>query len=109
MTKPAGFESALSDFKACDENMASGEPTAWGFEVVGKLSEEQFNRLKQLGDMQYSCGRWFLVTHHLTREEAAEKYGAVTSEIHCVDKSVCSVTFGQTPFISHSLCAWEEE
>jgi hypothetical protein len=106
MNKPLGFESALSEFKACDQNLASGEPTAWGFEIIGKLSEEQLARLKEFGELQYSCGRWYLVTHHLTREEAEQKYGAVTLEIHCVDQSICSVRFGDTPFVSTTLCDW---
>jgi hypothetical protein len=107
MKTPPGFERALSEFKACAHDGPSGEPTAWGFEVIVPLSEARMASLGQHGDLRYSCGRWFLITKQLSRVDAIAEYGPVSAEIHCHGANVCSVTFGQTRFVSDSLCSPE--
>lgn len=76
----------------------SGEPVAWGWPVVAHMGEVLFEEAKAYGQMVFDHGGWFLIYRFLTRQEAIQKYGAVTAEEHGPRGGWKSVTFGQTLF-----------
>lgn len=103
--KPQGYESDLSEYKACLFDSFCGEPVAWGFEIVRRLAEDQFGALRRFGDLECSYPKWFLIVKHLTRAEAIERYGPVTAEEFGPRGGWKSVTFGSKKFLSRRLRA----
>jgi hypothetical protein len=101
--KPQGYEEYLSNFKPCLFDSACGEPVAWGFEIVGRLDSDGFERLKQFGDLECYEQKWFLIIKHLTRTEAIERYGKVSAEEFGPRGGWRSVTFGEKKFMSKFL------
>lgn len=105
--KPAGFESALSEFKPCFYDSGCGKPVAWGFKLIQYLSAEKFELLRSHGelacDYSGSTSTWFFIVKRLTREDAIKIYGDVTSEEFGPRGGWKSVTFGTTTFFSREL------
>lgn len=95
MEKPVGYESVLSDFKACVFDGYCGEPVAWGFEILEKLGEERWEALKVHGQLQCLYPKWFLIMHELSRAEAISKYvlWVVGSRQHLVANNLFSKVF----------------
>jgi hypothetical protein len=104
MEKPPGFEKALSEFKECSHDYLSDKPIAWGFELLGAASPAEMEALRAYGELRYSSGKWYLVTHQLTRDEAVAAYGPVGAEISCKGATNCSVAFGDTKLVTDTLC-----
>lgn len=102
-TKPTGYENDLSEYKACLFDSSSGEPVAWGFEIVRRLGQERFDALRQYGSLECSYPKWFLIVKTLTRAEAIEKYGPLTSEEFGPRGGWRSATFGTKKFIWKSV------
>jgi hypothetical protein len=101
--KPIGYEKELSAFAPVIFDVVCGEPIGWGFKIVTHLGEERFNALRKFGGLECIYPTWYLVTKKLTREEAEQKYGAVTEEIFGPRGGWKSVTFGTTKFRSGYL------
>ena len=81
----------------------SGEPVCWGYPIVSRAGKENWKRLGQLGELMCSYPNWYLITKKLTREEAIEKYGAITDEEFGPRGGWKSVTFGDKKFSSKFL------
>ncbi len=109
MEKPVGYESVLSDFKACVFDGYCGEPVAWGFEILEKLGEERWEALKVHGQLQCLYPKWFLIMHELSRAEAISKYGEVKAEIFGPMGGWKSATFGSKQFVFKSVQPSAEE
>jgi hypothetical protein len=83
--KPKGFEDALGEHETLYWDSTCKEPIMWGWKIVKKLDEDMFTRLKSEAEVECigvgaspgSSPVWVVVSHHLTSEEAIEKYGAV--------------------------------
>lgn len=101
--KPMGYDAELTSFKDCIFDAHSGEPIGWGFEIRKHVGEPRFNALRQFGELSYAGGKWFLITHWLTRQEAEQKYGPVTNEVFGPKGGFKTVTFGSTTFMSKHL------
>ena len=101
--KPLGYENDLSDFKPCIFDGYCGEPVGWGFEILKHLGEDRFHQLRRFGDLECisssHVSRWCLVTKWLSRNEAAELFGAITDETFGPRGGWKSVTFGSKKFI----------
>src|SRR3990167_965684 len=106
--KPKGYENDLSEYGPQIYDGYCGEPIGWGFKILNHLGEERFNGLYKFGDLECVNGEhlqsiWSLIVKHLTREEAAEKYGAITNEEFGPRGGFRSVTFGDKKFISRGM------
>jgi hypothetical protein len=104
-TKPPGYENNLSNYKSCLFDSFCGEPVAWGFEIVRRMSTERFEALRQYGSLQCCYPKWFLIVKELSRAEAIERYGPVTNEVFGPRGGFKSVTFGHKTFICRELRA----
>lgn len=81
-----------------------GEPIGWGFPIIKRLPEAQFNGLTKYGALEcLSEGRWVLVTHWLTEEEAVDRYGQVTHLALGPLGGFQSVTYGEKKFWDRRL------
>lgn len=105
MTKeiPKEILSHLSIYKPQIYDGTSGEPIGWGYEIINRLGDEQFNGLRQYGSPECVYPSWFLITKHLTREEAIKQYGPITDEEFGPRGGWKSVTFGETKFSSRQM------
>lgn len=103
ITKPEGYENDLSEYKACFFDSWSGEPVAWGFEILRHLGQERFDALNKYGKLDCIYPTWFLIVKKLSRKEAIEKYGPVTEEEFGPRGGWKSTTFGTTKFRSRHL------
>lgn len=104
MTIPAKLAGKLSAYGECARDAASNEPIAWGYEVTPPPTDEERTILQDLGELLYSCGKWYLITRKLSITEAVEKYGPIFHEV-CCGASPCSIVFGHTPLIRESLAS----
>lgn len=102
-TKPKGYENDLSEYKACLFDSCCGEPVAWGFQILRHLGQERFDALRQYGSLECSYPTWFLIVKSLTRAEAIDKYGPVTSEEFGPRGGWRSATFGTRKFLSKAV------
>lgn len=102
--KPLGYENYLSGYQMVLVDGWCGEPVAWGFKIIHYLGDDLFNKLGQHGKLHcVQPGSWVLIKKTLTRQEALEKYGAITEEIYGPRGGWKSVTFGEKKFISPYL------
>lgn len=102
--KPIEFENELGSYQAVLFDGCCGEPTAWGFKIINHLGEERFSALGKFGQLEcLEAGLWALVIKTLSRQEALEKYGAITEEIFGPRGGWKSTTFGEKKFISKFL------
>jgi hypothetical protein len=106
-TKPSGYEAELADYKPCLFDAYCGEPVAWGFQILTRMGEYRFNALRKFGELECDhsgfASTWFLIVRKLTREDAVERYGEITSEEFGPRGGWKSVTFGTTTFLSKSV------
>lgn len=103
MEKPKGFEEYLGDYGEQIFDSWSGMPIGWGYKIVRHLGEEKWIELGKFGSFECIYPTWFLITKKLTRDEATEKYGAITGEEFGPRGGWKSVTFGEKKFISKYL------
>lgn len=101
--KPKGYEHDLTGFAPVIFDGYCGEPIGWGFQIITHLGEERFSALGKFGELECLYPTWYLVTKKITREEAMQKYGAITEEIFGPRGGWKSVTFGTKKFISKYL------
>ena len=103
---PAGYENDLSDYQEVGFDAYCGKPLSWGFRLRGHLGEDRFNALRQHGELVcvgFPNGRWSLIVKRLSKQEALDRYGAVTQEERGPRGGFRSITFGTTKFISHGI------
>ena len=101
--KPTGFENDLSGYQVVAYDACCGEPVAWGFKVIRHLGDERFNLLRSKYNLEYVSNGWVLIVKELTRDEAMQKYGAITAEEFGPRGGWKSVVFGEKKFFSKQL------
>ena len=105
--KPSGFESYLSNYKPVLQDAFSGEIVAYGFDIIERMSEDMFEKLRAFGEVKYigvgKKGSYALIIKKLTREEAIKKYGEITNEKFGPRGGWKHVTFGKTQFCNDYL------
>lgn len=80
------------------------EPIAWGHSIERRLGVEVWDDLKNQGFKFSVVARhgsycvWALITKELSKEEAENKYGPVTSHLFGSGKGFKSITFGSQTF-----------
>lgn len=102
VTKPRGFEKYLGDYEAVVFDEECGEPVAWGFEVVEKMSEERYEALKQYYQIEFGPP-YSVVVLRLGYREAVEKYGEPGPIERGPRGGFKSLTFGETKFSSRCV------
>jgi len=75
MQKPEGYEEYLGPFGECLFDSKCGECVAWGFEIVKRMDEELFKKLKQEHTLECRYPTWYVIVKVLGHNEAVEKYG----------------------------------
>ena len=80
-----------------------GEPIAWGYKILRHLGEDKWQKIGEYGRLECNYPSWFVITKFLTREEAIEKYGEVTSEERGPRGGFRSITFGSKNFCRREL------
>jgi len=80
-----------------------GEPIAWGRDSQGPDEILKDNEHKECIHLGYGEPVWIIVEKYLTREEAIQKYGAITNEEFGPRGGWKSVTFGDKKFINRNL------
>jgi len=102
--KPLGYEEFLSNYQVVLFDGWCGEPIAWGFKITHHLGEERFENLRRYNNLYCAgAGSWVVIIKTLTRQEAIEKYGAITEEVFGARGGWKSATFGQNKFLSTYL------
>jgi hypothetical protein len=101
--KPKGYENDLGNYALIFKDGICSEPVAWGFKIITHLGQDRFDALREFGQLECDYPAWYLITHHLTREEAIKKYGEITDEEFGPRGGWRSVTFGTTKFRSKYL------
>lgn len=77
-TPPSEFKHCLGPYQVLEIDGYSGEPLSWGFPIIVRLPENEFNRLGNYGYLIcMSMGNWGLATEVLTIKKAIEKYGPI--------------------------------
>lgn len=108
-SKPEEFENELGHYGPVLFDSWCDEPVAWGFKILHYLGEERFGKLSKYGRLEcLEPGIWALVVKTLAREEAIEKYGAITEEILGPRGGWKSTTFGDKKFTSRFLSPKKE-
>jgi hypothetical protein len=82
-----------------------GEPIAWGYEVLARMSEDRWAKASEYGRLEcvHETGDWYLITKILTPEEACAQYGGVTDLELGPRGGFRSVTYGSKKFGSKRL------
>lgn len=95
------FRSALGEYDVIEWDLECGEPLAWGWPIIARLSEDQFNELHTMAPLICITFRqWAVVDSTLTIEMAVEKYGPIVERERGPRGGFISVTFGEKKFVS---------
>ena len=103
--KPEGYENSLGLYGPQIFDSFCGEPIGWGFKILERLGDDKFNKLRTFGSLECIYPSWFLITKHLTREDAIEKYGSITAEERGPRGGFRSDTYGTKRFANKLLRA----
>jgi hypothetical protein len=103
MDIPKHFEQFLSSYGPQLFDSCCGEPTKWGFKIVKRCSDLEFELLGMFGELECCYPSWFLITKKLTRDEAIQKYGEQTNIELGPRGGFRSVTFGNKTFLFKDL------